>query len=464
VSLVHATPEADVAGVVGAARAAFTGGTPQTLRWRLAVLGALADALRRDEERLLDALAADLGKPRPEAWFTEIGVTIAEIEHAVDNLAVWVKPEKVATPLALHPGSSRIVREPRGVVAIIAPWNYPVQLTLGPLVGALAAGNAAVVKPSELAPHSAAAIGDLLTELGEPAVQVVQGGVEQTSALLAERLDHILYTGNGRVGRIVAHAAAEQLTSVTLELGGKSPAVISRHADIAVSARRIAWGRFVNAGQTCVAPDYALFERPVHDAFVAALGEAIHGFYGADPQASADFGRIVDDAHFQRVEKLLGCGTVAVGGQSDPHQRYIAPTVLTGVRPDDAVMAEEIFGPILPILRVDTVEEAIEFINARPHPLAAYLFTDKPRYHRAFEERVTAGGMAFDVALLQVGLPTLPFGGVGPSGMGSYHGRAGFETFSQLRPALTKTDQVDTLKAVYPPYTWAKRQAIKRLL
>ena len=333
-----------------------------------------------------------------------------------------------------------------------------------------------MLKPSEKAPATSALIGRLIPQYLDPrAVAVVQGGAEEVQALLAERFDHIFYTGGERVGRIVYEAAAKQLTPVTLELGGKSPCVVADGRNWSAIARRIAFGKFTNAGQTCVAPDYVLaVGEETQRQLEKHLPKAIEEFYGADPQQSPDYGRMVNAEHLERTVALLedaltgGDGRAPArlvhGGRADVADRFLEPTVLSDVPADSALMAEEIFGPILPIIRVDTFEEAVEFITSRPHPLAAYLFTDKHRYHRAFEERVTAGGMAFDVALLQVGLASLPFGGVGPSGMGSYHGRAGFETFSQLRPALTKTDQVDTLRMVYPPYTWAKRQALKRLL
>ncbi len=309
------TPIDRIAGIVDGARATFRTGRTKPLSWRRATLQRFNELLATHEEALLGALAADLGKPALEAWITEIGFCQTDIAHTLAHLEQWTKPDRVATPVTMQPGSSVIRPEPLGVVAVIAPWNYPVQLLLAPAFAAIAAGNAVVLKPSELAEHTASALAALVADLDDPAVVVVEGGVAETTELLAQRFDHIVYTGNGNVARIVMRAAAEHLTPVTLELGGKSPAIVSRHADIGVAARRIAWGKFVNAGQTCIAPDYVLVEQPVHDELIAKLGEAITTFYGDDPAASADYGRIVNDAHFHRLEKLLHSGTVAHGGR-----------------------------------------------------------------------------------------------------------------------------------------------------
>ncbi|XKH52768.1 aldehyde dehydrogenase family protein [Citricoccus nitrophenolicus] len=469
-------------------------------RFRAGQLKGIRRMLEEQADAICGALAADLGKPSVEAMLTEVQPTRSEVDHALLYLTDWMEPESVKVPLAFRPASAKIEARPLGTVLIIGPWNYPVQTLLGPLVAAVAAGNSVVLKPSEKAPATSELIGRLIPQYLDPrAVAVVQGGAEAVQALLAEKFDHIFYTGGERVGRIVYEAAAKQLTPVTLELGGKSPCVVADGRNWPAIARRIAFGKFTNAGQTCVAPDYVLaVGEESQRQLEKHLPKAIEEFYGKDAQASPDYSRMVSTEHLERTVALLedslsgggggggdgasasagaedGAGArfgvegrpparLVHGGRADVADRFLEPTVVADVSPDSALMAEEIFGPVLPIVRVDTFEEAVEFITARPHPLAAYLFTDKHRYHRAFEERVTAGGMAFDVALLQVGLPTLPFGGVGASGLGAYHGRAGFETFSQLRPALTKTDQVDTLRMVYPPYTWAKRQALKRLL
>ena len=457
------TPIAQVAGVVHAARQAFVDGRTRPREWRVQTLRRVAQLVRQHEQPLLDALATDLGKPGFEAWVTEIGFVLTDIDHTLANLDGWMAPDKVPTPVAFKPGRSTVVAEPLGVACVIAPWNYPVQLLLLPMVAAISAGNAVVGKPSELAPATADALQALVDELGNPAVALVLGGVAETTELLEQRFDHIMYTGNGRVARIVMRAAAEHLTPVTLELGGKSPAIVSRYADIDVAARRIAWGKFVNAGQTCIAPDYVLVERPVHDQLVAALGQQIGEFYGADPSASTDYARIVNEPHFHRLEKLLHSGTVAVGGRSNADSRYIEPTVLTGITRDDPVMDDEIFGPILPVIAVDSLDEAIDCVNASDKPLALYTFSERDDENRRVLTGATSGGACVNGTLMHVSNPHLPFGGVGESGMGAYHGKFGFDTFSHRRAVHERSTRVDPA-LLYPPYTRRKQRMVRRAL
>ncbi|MDO8388860.1 MAG: aldehyde dehydrogenase family protein [Actinomycetota bacterium] len=459
------TPLGEIAPTVAAARAAFVTGSTRPLAWRRAALERMRDLVQDREARLLDALAADFGKPRFEAWTTELGFVVNDINHTLAHLPAWVQPEKVPTPVSFKPGASYIVPEPVGVVCVIAPWNYPVQLLLAPMVAAIAAGNAVVAKPSELAPQAAAELVSLVQAINEPAIVAVQGGVAETTELLAQRFDHILYTGNSRVARIVMRAAVEHLTPVTLELGGKSPAIVSRNANVDIAARRIAWGKFVNAGQTCIAPDYVLVERPVHDEFVAALGAQINDFYGADPQQSADYTRIVNSPHFHRLEKLLDSGTVAHGGITDADSRYISPTVLTGVSADDPVMGEEIFGPILPVIAVDTLDEAIEFVSSRSadgdKPLALYTFSENDAENDRVLAGATSGGACVNGTLLHIANPNLPFGGTGESGMGAYHGKFGFDTFSHHRSVHTRSTRLDPAM-LYPPYTAKKQKLVRK--
>ena len=455
------TPLDEIPGLVAAARAAFDDGRTRPRSWRVATLQQLRQLFVAHEQRLLDALAADFGKPSFEAWATEIGFVLGDIDHTLAQLDRWMAPEKVATPVAFQPGSSRIVREPLGVACVIAPWNYPVQLLILPMVAAIAAGNAVVGKPSELAPASADAVAALVRELDDPAVSIVLGGVAETTELLGQRFDHIMYTGNGRVARIVMRAAAEHLTPVTLELGGKSPAIVTANANLEVASRRIAWGKFINAGQTCIAPDYVLVEREVHDRLVSQLGVRIREFYGDDPQRSPDLTRIVNDAHFHRLEKLLHSGTAAIGGESDADTRYIAPTVLTRVTRADPVMGEEIFGPILPIIAVDSLDEAISFVNADDKPLALYTFTEDDAEHDAVLARTSSGGVCQNGTIMHISNPHLPFGGVGESGMGAYHGKAGFDTFSHLRSVHHRATRIDP-PLLYPPYTAKKFAMVKK--
>lgn len=418
--------------------------------------------LEEREGDLLDALAADLGKPRLEGWATDIGIVINEIEHALRHLAGWMKPERVWTPIAQRPGHASIHREPKGVVLVIAPWNYPVHLLLLPMVGAIAAGNSVVGKPSEVTANTSAALARLVPDyLDRGSVAIVEGGVPETQALLAERFDHIFYTGNGRVGRLVMEAAAKHLTPVTLELGGKSPAIVDRDANLDVAARRVAFGKFLNAGQTCIAPDYVLVTREQEQPLIARIGQAIQDFYGPDPAQSPDYARIVNDAHFERLEQLLGNGTSAVGGETRAAERYIAPTVLRNVAVDSPVMIEEIFGPILPVLPVGDVDEAIQFVNDRDRPLALYLFSESHDVQQRVLAETSSGGACVNATVMHVAVPELPFGGVGPSGMGAYHGRESFNLLSHRKSVLTKPARPDP-KIAYPPYTRLKERIIRR--
>ncbi len=440
-------------------------GVLRPIESRRTQLGQLRRLLVEQEDALVDALRADLGKPPIEAYITEIAFTINEIDDALGNLVAWNRPSRVKVPLTFKPGTARMHPQPLGTVLIIAPWNYPIQLLLAPLVPALAAGNCAVLKPSEVTPTVSAVLADLLPRyLDQRAVAVVTGAVDETTALLEERFDHIFYTGNGTVGRTIMAAAARHLTPVTLELGGKSPAIVAADADIEVAARRIAWGKFLNAGQTCVAPDYVLVEAEAEAEFLDELATAITEFYGSDPGSSPDYARIVNERHHDRLMGLLDGGgydrTVA-GGSGDRASRYLAPTVLAGVKPDAAVMAEEIFGPILPVLAVDDIDEAIRVVNDRDKPLALYAFSSNERTLERIVEQTSSGGVTLNHVLLHIVVPGLPFGGVGRSGMGSYHGKAGFDIFSHRKPVLGKPTRPDP-SLMYPPYTGFKQMIIRR--
>jgi aldehyde dehydrogenase (NAD+) len=447
-----AQQDQDIPETVVRLRATFDSGLTRPAAWRRRQLHALRRLLRDHIPAIEEALYDDLRKGRTESHLTEIGQVLAEIEHALRHLDRWMRPRRVAVPMNIKPATARIHPEPLGVCLVIAPWNYPLTLTLNPLVGALAAGNAAVVKPSELAPATSRLLADLLPRYVE-AVAVVEGAVEETTLLLAQRFDHIFYTGNGTVGRIIAAAAAKNLTPITLELGGKSPVFIDETADMTVTARRLAWGKFTNAGQTCVAPDYVLVTHAAHDSLLAALPEAVQQMFGPDPRTSADYGRIANDRHFQRLTGLTAEGDLLTGGVHDAGERYIAPTVLTDVPPEAPVMTEEIFGPILPVLTVRDVHEAIDFINARDKPLSLYAFTRGKAARRALLERTSSGGLVYNAPMLHLGVPNLPFGGVGESGMGAYHGKTSFDTFSHHKPVLSKPTRPDTLRFVYAPHT-----------
>jgi aldehyde dehydrogenase (NAD+) len=460
-------PAENAIDVVKRLRATYESGRTRPAAWRKEQLRALDSLLRDGEAELLDALRRDLGKPSLEGFITDIAFVRSEIDETLRHLDGWMKPEKVAVPVKQQPGRARIHRDPRGVVLIIGPWNYPVQLLLAPLVGAIAAGNCATLKPSEVAPNVSAALARLVPRFLDPdAFVVVEGGVPETTALLEQRWDHIFYTGNGNVGRIVAGAAAKHLTPVTLELGGKSPAIVDRAANIDVAARRIAWGKYLNAGQTCIAPDYVLVDRAVEDEFVAKLRAAVGEFYGTDPRTSEDYGRIVDERHFARLLGLLdgpGTGEIAYGGQHDEATRYIAPTGLVGTEPTSALMQDEIFGPLLPILAVDGADRAIDFVKERDKPLALYLFSEDGDVVDHILDETSSGGACVNATLFQITVPGLPFGGVGESGTGAYHGRATFETFSHRKSVFTRPTRPD-LKLLYPPYRGLKATLIRRFL
>jgi aldehyde dehydrogenase (NAD+) len=457
----------DAGAVVDRLRATFETGRTRPVAWRRAQLGAVKRMLVEHEDEFLDALAADLGKPAVEGWLTDIVLTIRDVEHTLKHLASWMRPERIPVPLVQQPASARVLREPLGVVLVIAPWNYPVQLLLEPMIAAIAAGNAVLGKPSEISAASSAALARLVPQYLDPdAVAIVQGGVSETTALLEQRFDHILYTGNGRVGRIVMEAAAKHLTPVTLELGGKSPAIVNDDADVASAARRIAFGKWLNAGQTCIAPDYVLAHRDVERPLVEALRASIRTFFGDDPRSSPDYARIVNDQHFQRLAGMLEAGSsgqVVAGGQVDAAERYIAPTVLRGVDPDSRVMQEEIFGPILPIVAVDGLDAAVRFVNHRPKPLSLYVFAKSRAAQQRVVARTSAGGVCINTTVVHFAVPGLPFGGVGDSGFGAYHGREGFETFSNRKPVLTKPVWPDP-PVQYPPWTGLKKGVLRRIL
>jgi aldehyde dehydrogenase (NAD+) len=443
-------------------RAGFDSGRTRPLAWRIEQLERLRAMLVENADAVTRALHADLRKPETEAWATDVSLVLSEIALAKKSLRKWTKPEAIRTPMKLQPAKSWIVREPLGLVLIIAPWNYPVQLALAPLVAAIAAGNAAVVKPSEVTPHVSSLLATLIPNyLDRECIACVEGGVEETSALLAERWDHVFYTGNGRVGRIVMQAAAKHLTPVTLELGGKSPCIVDADCDLDVAARRIVWGKFINCGQTCIAPDYVLVHESRHDELLEKLVANLRAFYGEEPQRSADLGRIVNEAHVDRLAKLLESGKAVIGGTVDRADRWIAPTILRDVAPDSPVMQEEIFGPILPVLAIRDVDEAIAFVNRGEKPLALYVFTERPAVEEAVITRTSSGGVCVNAVLWHIGNENLPFGGVGESGMGAYHGRHGFEVLSHHRAVLKKSVKVDPSIA-YPPFTKLKKALIKR--
>lgn len=436
-----------------------------SVAWRRAQLEGLRLMLHERGPEFEQALLTDLGKHPVESEITEIGFVLAEIAHALRHITSWMRPRRTRVPLSLWPASARVVSEPLGAVLIIAPWNYPLQLMLAPLVGALAAGNAVALKPSEIAPATSAALAAFIPQyLDAERVVVVEGGVAETTVLLEMRWDHIFFTGNETVARIVAAAAARNLTPTTLELGGKSPAFVDGTSDLAAVAKRLAWSKFVNAGQTCVAPDYVLVTPQSHDRLVAALRVAISDLYGSTPKTSVDYGRIVSAQHTKRLVSLMPKVGAAIGGEVDEKDKYIAPTVITGVGASDPIMRDEIFGPLLPVLTVADAGEAIDFINARPKPLALYVYSSDRSVARRFERGTSSGALDINVGLAHMSVPGLPFGGVGASGMGAYHGERSYELFSHAKAVFSKPLSPDTLSLIYPPYTAAKGRLARGIL
>ncbi len=444
---------------VDVARAAFASGRTRPLAWRREQLEALDRMLTESAPQIREALWTDLRKNEVETQLTEIVSVTGEIQFALKNLDKWAKDRKVKSSALVGPARATISREPLGTVLIIGPWNYPINLIFAPLVGALAAGNAVVLKPSEVSSACSAVIAELVPRyLDADAVQVVEGAVEETTRLLECDFDHIFYTGNGKVGSIVMTAAAKNLTPVTLELGGKSPVWVDGSARLDAAARAIAWGKFSNCGQTCVAPDYVLTTPALVEPLAKEIARAVRQMYNADPEKSRYYGRIVNEKHAERLSGLLESGRAYVGGNADVAQRYVAPTILLDVDPDSPVMQDEIFGPILPILAVADLDEAIDFINDRPKPLALYAFTENAGVREQVQERTSSGGLGFNLVLAQLAVATLPFGGVGGSGMGRYHGEFGMQTFSHEKSVLRKLRGPNPFALARPPFGWLARK------
>lgn len=453
---------------IDALRHTVTSGATLDLGWRRAQLASLRALIVDHEPALTAAICADVGKPELEVRVTETWATVQEIDHLLAHLEEWTAPRRVSVPLTLQPATAHVQLKPKGVVLVVAPWNYPLQLLLSPLAGALAAGNTALLKPSELTPRLAALMEEVVPQhFSSDVVGVYTGGVPETTTLLQHRFDHIFFTGSATVGRVVMRAAAEHLTPVTLELGGKSPTFVDATADLDAAARRIVWGKFTNAGQTCVAPDYVLVAREAREPLLGALRDSVREFFGEYPQLSPDLGRVIDARQHERLVGLLeeSGGEVVLGGEHDADDRfYLAPTILADVPRDAPLMQEEIFGPVLPVLTVADHEEAIRVIGEGGHPLALYVFSTDERVREAFEQRTTSGGMAFGAPLLHLAAPELPFGGVGGSGMGAYHGRASIDELSHHRSVLSKPLTPDTLTVLYPPHPRWKQTAIRTVM
>lgn len=435
-------------------KAFFNTHKTKNLKFRKQQLKLLSKNIKNHENELLDALYKDLGKSKVEAYATEIGMLLKSIKLMRKELKNWSKTKQTDTPLYLFPTKSYIKKEPYGMVLIIGPFNYPVQLVFEPLIGAIAAGNTAIVKPSELTPHVAIVIKDIIEDTFDEAyVSVVEGGIEETQTLLSLPFDYMFFTGSEKVGKIVYEAAARKLIPVTLELGGKSPVIVDDTANIKVASERISFGKFTNAGQTCVAPDYILVQRKVKNDLIKALKKTITEFYGENIEKSPDFGRIVNQKHFNRLNDLIQIhkDNVVFGGNSSKEDLYIEPTLLDNITNDNKIMKEEIFGPILPIITYDNFDEVLEIIQSKSKPLSLYLFSeDENMTHRVVEE-LSFGGGAINDTLMHLANPNLPFGGVGSSGIGQYHGKYSFDTFSHMKSYTFKSTRLES-SLFFPPY------------
>jgi aldehyde dehydrogenase (NAD+)/aldehyde dehydrogenase (NAD(P)+) len=429
----------------------FDTGTTKNINFRLAQLKKLKQLIKTHESEIIQALKADLHKSEFETYATELFIT-REIDYAIKHLKNWTKLQKAPLPLKLIQYSAQIVPEPLGIVLIMGAWNYPFQLIIAPLVGAIASGNCAIIKPSELAPHTSNFFAEVISKyFDSDYIAVVEGGIETSQELLREKFDHIFFTGSPAVGKIVMAEAAKTLTPVTLELGGKSPCIIDTDINLEHTAKRIIWGKFINAGQTCVAPDYLLVNKAIKPDLIAALKTTIKEFYSETPANSPDYPRIINQKHFEHLTKLLNNGEIIIGGDTKPEELYIAPTLIDHVSLKDPIMQTEIFGPILPIIEYTDIETAIALINSQPKPLALYLFTRNQQLQKHILQNTSSGGVCINDIAMQFAVSSLPFGGVGNSGIGSYHGKASFDTFSHYKSVLKNSFWLD-INWRYAPY------------
>jgi aldehyde dehydrogenase (NAD+) len=445
-----AQPPVNIRNILEDQKQFFRTGKTKEVDFRIAQLQKLKQAITANQPHIFKALKADLNKSGFDAYFEVIGI-IKEIDYALKHIKNWIKPQKVATPYHQFPASTHIYAEPFGVTLIIGPWNYPFNLVMTPLIGAIASGNCAVLKPSEISAQSSAVIAEIISKTFESGfVKVIEGGVEATQELLAEKFDHIFFTGGTEVGKIVMSAAAKHLTPVTLELGGKSPCIVDENTHLEYTAKRIVWGKFINAGQTCTAPDYLLVHKNIKASLFNKIEKYIKEFYGYMPLNSPNYSRIINQKHFFRLANFLKYGTIIIGGNTDLEDLYIAPTVIDQVSWEDKIMQEEIFGPILPVIEYTDIDEAIAIINEKPKPLALYFFSKNKQHQTKVLQSTASGGVCINDTVMHLTIPSLPFGGVGESGMGRYHGKAGFENFSYQRSVLNKSFLFDLKWRYYP--------------
>ncbi|XP_067421914.1 aldehyde dehydrogenase family 3 member A2 isoform X1 [Emydura macquarii macquarii] len=455
--------------VVERARAAFDSGRSRSVAFRVQQLRALERMVQEKQPEITAALQADLSKSECNAYSYEIIGVLGEIALMVEKIHTWVAPQPVAKTIMTLTDEVYIHHEPLGVVLVIGAWNYPFVLVMHPLIGAIAAGNAVVTKPSEISANTAKLVAELLPQyIDKDLYPVVNGGVKETTELLKQRFDHIFYTGSSQVGKVVMEAAAKHLTPVTLELGGKSPCYIDKDCNIEIACRRVTWGKYLNCGQTCIAPDYILCDPSIQNKIVDNIRKTLKEFHGEDVKKSPDYERIVNKHHFKRLVRLLEGQKIAYGGETDEATCFIAPTILTDVSPESTIMQAEIFGPLLPIVTIKSADEAIQFINRREKPLTLYLFSNDKKLIKRMISETSSGGVTANDVIMHYTVPDLPFGGVGYSGMGAYHGKHSFETFSHRRSCLIKSLKMESVNKIrYPPNSqrkleWAKFFLLKR--
>ncbi len=442
----------DLKTIIETQKSYFNTGITRDIAFRMEKLKLLREAIIKNESEIMAALQKDLNKSPFETYASEIGMVLEEIKFAIKHLAAWTKPKKVKTPMVHFLSSSRIYSEPYGVVLIISPWNYPFQLAIGPLIGAIAAGNCSIIKPSEHSPEISAVIEKIIKESFDPSfIAVIQGGTDVSKQLLAEKFDYIFFTGSVSVGKLIMEAASKYLTPVTLELGGKSPCIVDETVDINLAAKRIVWGKFLNAGQTCVAPDYLLVHSVVKDKLLAKMKEYIIQFYSENPGNNPEYPKIINKRHFDRLLNLMKSGSVVFGGQYNGQTNQIEPTIIDNVTWETPIMQEEIFGPLLPLMEFNNIAEAVNMVNQQPKPLALYLFTKDKNNERFIINNTSFGGGCINDTIVHLATPYLPFGGVGESGLGGYHGKASFDTFSHQKSILKKSNLID-IPLRYPPY------------
>lgn len=433
-------------------RAYYETGRTRDISFRIRQLISLRESIIKNEAEIMQALKKDLNKSDFEAYATEIGMVLEEINYLLKNIKKLARTERVRTPITQFPSAGRVYKEPYGIVLIMAPWNYPVQLALAPLAGAISAGNCVILKPSEYAPYSSAVLRKVIQEaFPEKYIAVVEGGMEVNQKLLLNKFDYIFFTGSVPVGKIIMAEAAKHLTPVTLELGGKSPCIVDESADISLAAKRIVWGKYLNAGQTCVAPDYVLVQKDVKEALIRELNRYIRKFYGEDSLNNEEYPKIISERHFSRLLSLMENEKLRIGGKYNGRLLKIEPTVLEPDTTDSPIMQEEIFGPLLPVISFESLEEAASFVNARPKPLALYLFTTSRKNESYIMKHTSFGGGCINDTIVHLATTHMGFGGVGESGMGSYHGKLSFSTFSHSKSVLRKSNLLD-IPLRYPPY------------